>query len=182
MDIIASYDNRRYTSTMSAATAHSLATPIKVAEPSVKEVEVIAASLGYTLLDMSTSQTKRGYKFWRLFRDGLLTASSLYGGGLNLLDVRNFLEAERYARRFDIVVHSAIEVFWTRELGNHHAVVVDIPECGYAIACQLEVDLDEPDWFYRDNDQFDFADLDGARARMLEALDCDLASVGGRVL
>jgi len=180
MDIIASYDNRRYTSTMSAATAHSLATPYKAVEPTEQEVEVIAASLGYTLVNMSTAYSCG--KMWRLMRDGLFTPSRLYGSGLNLLDVRNFLESERYVRRFNIVVHSAIEAVYSREFGNHLAVVIDIPECGYAIACQLEVELDEPDWFYRDSDSFDFADLDGARARMLEALDCDLAGNFGRVL
>jgi hypothetical protein len=148
---------------------------IKSPKPTLQEeVEVIAASLGYRLVNMSTAFT--GHYMWRLFRDGLFTPSSLYGGGLNLIDVRTFLEAERYARRFDIEVPSAVEKVHSHALGEHRAVVKNITECGYAIACQLDAVLDEPDWFYRDDDDRIFADLDAARERMRMALDSDRAA------
>ncbi len=147
---------------------------VKVSQPSLQdEVEVLAASLGYRLINMSTAYT--GHYMWRLFRDGLFTFSSLYGGGLNLIDVRTFLEAERYARRFDIEVPSAVEVVHSHALGRHRAVVKNITECGYAIACPLDAVLDEPDWFYRDDDDRIFADLDAARERMRMELDSDRA-------
>lgn len=147
---------------------------IKSPKPTLEEeVEVIAASLGYRLINMSTAFT--GHCMWRLYRDGLLIMSNKYGGGLNLVDVRDFLEAERYSKRFDVEVPSAVETVHSHALGVHRAVVKNITECGYAIACQLDAVLDEPDWFYRDDDDRIFADLDAARARMRMELDSDRA-------
>lgn len=164
--IVTMYDNRNVKA-LPAAVAHTLATPYKAPQVAYSEVEVMAASLGYSVLNMGTIKKPK----YRLMRDGVLIDSSLYGMGLALFDVLSYLEAERHANRHDIHVESALEQQTCPANGAITTVVKDIPQCGYAIAVKAF-----PEWFY-DDDNAHF-DLDFERERMSRMWnrDCDRAS------
>ena len=163
--IIATFDNRA-AKALPADVAHAMATPYKASAVDYAEIEIMAASLGYSLLDMG--QIKK--PTYRLMRDGVLIASNLYGMGLALFDIRAYLELERHAKRHDIHVESALEKQLCPALGAITAVIRDIPQCGYAIAVRAY-----PEWFYDDNTNFD---LDFERSRMAKMWDrdCDRAA------
>ena len=165
--VIAVFDNRA-AKALPADHAHTMATRFKAPDVDYVEVEIMAASLGYSLLNMGTSKKP----MYRLMRDGVLIASCLYGMGLCLFDVRAFLEAERYANRHDIHVPSALEKQLCPALGTITTVIRDIPQCGYAIAVRAY-----PEWFYDDDNAHEF-DVDFERSRMTKMWDrdCDRAS------
>ena len=166
--VVAVFDNRS-NKALPADHAHEMATPYKAPIVDYAEIEVMAASLGYSILNMGTSSKKPVY---RLMRDGLLIASNLYGMGLCLFDVRAFLESERHANRHDIHVSSALERQLCPALGVITAVIRDIPQCGYAIAVRAY-----PEWFYDDDNAHEF-DVDFERDRMAKMWDrdCDRAA------
>ena len=74
--VVAVFDNRA-AKALPADHAHAMATPYKAPIVGYDEIEVIAASLGYSLLNMSTLKKP----VYRLMRDGLMIASNLYGMG-----------------------------------------------------------------------------------------------------
>ena len=165
--VVAVFDNRA-NKALPADHAHTMATPYKAPIVDYSEIEVMAASLGYSILNMGTFKKP----MYRLMRDGLLIASNLYGMGLCLFDVRAFLESERHANRHDIHVSSALERQLCPVLGVITAVIHDISQCSYAIAIKAY-----PEWFYDDDNAHEF-DVDFERSRMAEMWDrdCDLAA------
>ena len=165
--VVAVFDNRA-AKALPANHAHEMATPYKAPIVDYAEIEVMAASLGYSILNMGTLKKP----VYRLMRDGLLIASNLYGMGLCLFDVRAFLESERHANRHDILVPSALEKQLCPALGVITAVIRDIAQCGYAIAVRAF-----PEWFYDDDNAHEF-DLDFERDRMAKMWDrdCDRAA------
>lgn len=160
--VVAVYDNRT-AKALPADHAHAMATPYRAPAVDYSEVEIMAASLGYSILNMGTLKKP----MYRLMRDGLLIESRLYGMGLALFDVRAYLEAERHSLRHDIHVESALEKQWCPVKGMITAVIRDIPNCGYAKAIRAY-----PEWFYDDSNAHEF-DLDFERERMQSMFDRD---------
>ena len=163
--VVAVFDNRA-NKALPADHAHTMATSFKAPVVDYAEIEVMAASLGYSILNMGTLKKP----VYRLMRDGLLIASNLYGMGLCLFDVRAFLESERHAQVHNIDVPSALERQLCTALGVITAVIRNIPQCGYAIAVRAF-----PEWFYDDDK---LIDLDFERDRMAKMWDrdCDRAA------
>jgi hypothetical protein len=161
--VVATYDNRDCHNTP-ADHAHAMATPYNAPTVDFDEVEILAASLGYKILNMG----KPKKPMYRLMRDGLLIASNLYGGGLALFDVRAYLEAKRHEKSYDIHVESALEPCYSAALGHAVAVVRNISQCGYAIAVRIP----EPSWFHDESELIDL-DLEFERSRMARIWDRD---------
>jgi|GEM_PF-3719083 len=171
--VVAVFDNRA-NKALPADHAHTMALPYSAPQVDQLEVGIMAASLGYSILTMGTLKKP----MYRLMRDGLLIASSLYGMGLCLFDVRAFLEAEHHAKRHDIHVSSALERQICPSLGVITVVIRDVPQCGYAVAVRAY-----PEWFYDDDNAHEFdLDFERERSRMAKIWDrdCDHASSFGR--
>lgn len=161
--ITAVYDNRD-AHNLPAHVAHEMATPYSAPAVDLDELEILAASLGYELINIGTIKKP----MFRLLRDGAMVASSSYGGGLALFDVRAFLEAERDSYAKDIHVEAALEVQYDPIMkARITAVIRNIPQCRYGVACLIQ----EPSWFY-DRDESS-VNLDLERARMQRILDRD---------
>jgi hypothetical protein len=138
--VTAVYDNRN-PHNLPAHVAHECATPYSAPVVDFDEVEVLAASLGYQIINMGTTKKP----MFRLLRDGVMIPSNQYGGGLALFDVRAYLEAERHQNAHDIHVESALEVQYDPVMESRiTAVIRDIPQCHYAKAVRIQ----EPSWFY----------------------------------
>ncbi len=165
--VVAHYDNRD-AHNLPADVAHEMATPYSAPAVDFDEVETMAASLGYQILNMGTLKKP----MYRLMRDGLLVASHLYGGGLALFDVRAYLEAERHSLRYDIHVPSALERQYSRSMGcTVTAVVRNVSQCGYEPAIPMN-----PSWFYDDDDRAIDLDLERQRIQEMFDRDCDQAA------
>lgn len=160
--VVEVYDNRT-AKALPADHAHAIATPYRAPAVDYSEVEIMAASLGYSILNMGAIKKP----MFRLMRDGLLIESNLYGMGLCLFDVREYLEAERHSLRHDIHVESALETQWCPVKGRITVVIRDIDQCGYAKAIRAY-----PEWFYDDSNAHEF-DLDFERERMARMWDRD---------
>ena len=163
--VVAVFDNRA-AKALPADVAHTMATPYSAPQVDYNEIEVMAASLGYSLLDMGQIRKP----VYRLMRDGVLIASNLYGMGLALFDIRAYLELERHAKRHDIHVDSALEKQLCPVNGAITAVIRNIPQCGYAIAVRAY-----PEWFYDDDKLID-VDFERDRMAKMWDRDCDRAA------